>query len=85
MDIACANSYITYNMLNPDDLTCLNFKKAVATHMIGPYTSRKRAAGDNNIRSKRTYWYKHEQTEVANHLLKFQQNDHRVFIVMQDT
>ena len=55
MDIACANSYITYNMLNPDDLTCLNFKKAVATHMIGPYTSRKRAAGDNNIRSKRTY------------------------------
>ena len=42
-------------MLNPDDLTCLNFKKAVATHMIGPYTSRKRAAGDNNIRSKKTY------------------------------
>ena len=49
MDDACASSYIAYNKLHPDDLTLLNFKIAVATHMIGPYTSRKKAVPDNNI------------------------------------
>ena len=55
MDVACTNSNIAYNMLHPDDLTLLNFKIAVATHMMGPYTGRKRAAPDNNIESKRAY------------------------------
>ena len=41
--------------LHPDDLNLLNFKIAVATHMIRPYTSRMRAAPDNNIGSKRAY------------------------------
>ena len=53
MDVAYINSYIAFSMLHTDDLTLLNFKIAVATHMIGPYTSRKKAALDNNIGSKR--------------------------------
>ena len=65
MDVACASSYIAYNMLHPDDLALLNFKIAVVTHLIGPYTSRKRDAPDNNIRSKRAYRDKHETTEVG--------------------
>ena len=63
-------------MLHSDDLTLLNFKVAVATHMIRPYSSRKRAVPDNNIGSKRTYQYKHEPTEVPNHLPEFQRNHH---------
>ena len=35
MDVAYANSYIAYNILHPDDLIFLNFKTALATHMIG--------------------------------------------------
>ena len=58
------------------DLTLLNFKVAVATHMIRPYSSRKRAVPDNNIGSKMTYQYKHEPTEVPNHLPEFQRNHH---------
>ena len=77
MDVASANSYIAYNMLHPDDQTLLNFKIAVTTHMIEPYTSRKRAAPDNNIGSKRIYRYEHEPTETPDHLPEFQQNRHR--------
>ena len=61
MDVACANSYIAYNMLHPDDL-------------IVPYTSRKGAAPDSNVRSKKAYRCKYEPPEVRNHLLEFQQN-----------
>ena len=53
MDVACANSYISYSMLQTGDLILLNFEIAVATHMIGPYSSRKRGASDNNIKPKR--------------------------------
>ena len=74
MDVAYANSYIGYNMLHPDDLTLLNFKTALATNMIEPYTSRKRSTPDNNNGSKRTYKYKQEPTDVPNHLPEFQQN-----------
>ena len=77
IDFTCVNSYIAYNMLHLDDLILLIFKIAVATHMIGSYTSRKRATPDNNISSKRAYRYKHEPTEVPNHLPEFQQNSHR--------
>ena len=78
-DVNCCKwmDNIAYNMLHPDDLTFLNFQIAVATHMIGPYTSRKRAAPDNNIGSKSAYRYKHGPTEVPNHLPEFQQNHHR--------
>ena len=58
-------------------LTLLNFKVAVATYMIGPYTSRKRATQGNKIELKRGYRYKHEPTEVPNYLPEFQQNRHR--------
>ena len=55
MDVAGTNSDIADNMLHPDNLTLLNFNIAVATYMIGSYTSKKRAAPDNNIRSKMVY------------------------------
>ena len=55
MDVAGTNSDIADNMLHLDNLTLLNFNIAVATYMIGSYTSKKRAAPDNNIRSKRVY------------------------------
>ena len=83
MDVACAKSYIACNMLHGDDLTLFNFTIAVATHIFGPYSSRKRTAPDNNIGSKTTYQYKHEPTEVQN-LQEFQQNHHQcVYIVTQ--
>ena len=41
IDVGCVNSYIAYSILHPVDLTLLNFKIAVATHMIGSYISRK--------------------------------------------
>ena len=68
MDDAFVSSYIACNKLHPDDLTLLNFKIAVATHMIWPYTSRKKAVPDNNIWSKWAYRYKHEPTDIPNHL-----------------
>ena len=79
MDVACGNSYIVYNMLHFDDLTLLNFTIAVATNMIVPYTSGKRAAPENNIGSIRAYRYKQESTEVSNQLPEFQQNGHGCF------
>ena len=68
---------IAFNMLNPDDLTLLNLKVAVPTQMIGPYTSKKRVTRNNTMGSQRAYRYKHEPTEVPNHLPEFQQNRHR--------
>ena len=77
IDLAGTNSDIAYNMLHPDNMTLLNFNIAVATHMIGPYTRKKRATLDNNIRSKRVYRDKHEPTEAPNQLPEFQQNNHQ--------
>ena len=34
-DIVCANSYIVYNMMHPNDLTLLNFKTIASTYLIG--------------------------------------------------
>ena len=39
MDVACANSYIVYDTMDPNDLTLLNFKTVVSTYLIGRYTS----------------------------------------------
>ena len=44
MDAACANSYIFYNMMHPNDLTLLGFKTILSNYMIGRYTSQGRAA-----------------------------------------
>lgn len=77
MDASIANSFIAYNMLHPGNLTLLDFKIAVATHMIGPYTSRKRAAPENNAGSKKAQRYKHDSNEIPCHLPEFQTTRHR--------
>ena len=38
VDVACANSFVVYNMLYPNDLTLLDFKTIIATYFIGRYT-----------------------------------------------
>ena len=65
-----------FTMVHPADPTLLDFKIAVATNIIGPYTSGKRAAPESNIGSIRAYRYKHEPTEVSDHLSDYQQNAH---------
>ena len=35
MDVACANSYIVYNMMHPNDITLLDFKTIFSTYLIG--------------------------------------------------
>ena len=52
MDVSCANSYIVYNMMHPNDLTLLDFKTIVSTYLIGRYTSQSRAAADSKTGSK---------------------------------
>ena len=37
MNVACANSYIVYNMIHPNDLTLLDFKTILPTYLIGRY------------------------------------------------
>ena len=83
MDVGCANSCIAHDILHLNDLTLLNFKIAVATHMIRPYTSTKRTVPDNNIGSKRAYRFKHEPTEVQTTFQSFDKFAIDVFIVMQ--
>ena len=39
MDVACAYSFVVYNMLHPNDLTLLDFKIINSTYLIGRYTS----------------------------------------------
>ena len=60
MDVCMCQFIHCLQYVHPDDLTLLSFKIAVVTYMIGPYTNRKEAAPDNNVVSKRVYWYKHE-------------------------
>ena len=50
MDIACANSYIIYNMMHPNDLTLLDFKIIVSNYLVGRYTSRSRVPLDGKNR-----------------------------------
>ena len=69
--------------LHPDDLNLLNFKIAVATHLIKPYTSRMRAAPDNNIGSKNAYQYKHESLRCQTTFQSFNKTTIDVYIVIQ--
>ena len=71
MDVACANSYIAYNMLHPDDITLLNFKIAIATHLIGPYTNRSRCHPENKAGTKRKYRYQFQPDDIPTHLPEF--------------
>ena len=74
MDVACANAFVVYNMLHPADLNLLDYKIAIATHLIGSYTSRTRAALENNIGKKRKHRYQHEPDDTPTHLPEFQNN-----------
>ena len=42
LDIACVNSFIVYNKLNPNQLNMMDFKVIVAERLIGAYNSRER-------------------------------------------
>ena len=72
MDVACANSYILYNMMHRNDFTLLAFKIIVSTYLIGRYTRRSRAPPDGKIASKRKYQYQFEQGNLPPHLPEFQ-------------
>ena len=52
IDVACANSYIAYNLMHPNDLTLLEFKIIVSTFFIGRYTGRSKAPPDAKTGSK---------------------------------
>ena len=71
MDVTCANSYIVYNMLQPGGITLLNFKIAIATHLIGRYNSRNRAYPENNTLEKRKYRYQFQPEDIPLHLPEF--------------
>ena len=72
IDVACANSYIVYNMIHPNDLTLLNFKTIVSKYLIGRYTSQDREPPDGKTSSKRKHQYHFEQGILPPHLPEFQ-------------
>ena len=72
MDIACANSFIFYNMTHLNDFTRLDFRTIVSTYLIGRYTSSSRLAPDGRKSSKRKYQYWFEQVNLLPHLSEFQ-------------
>lgn len=72
MDVACANSFIAYNMLYPNEMTLLDYKIIIATHLIGKYTSRSRAPPDGKTGSKRKFQYQFQQENLPLHLPEFQ-------------
>ena len=54
MGVACAKSFVAYNMLHSNDLALLDFKAIIATYLNGRYISRSRALpdGKNWIKEK---------------------------------
>ena len=77
MNIACANSFVVYNMLHPNNLTLLDFKTITATYLIGRYTSWSRAPPDGKTGSKRKYQYQFEPNHLPLHLPEFQSSRKR--------
>ena len=55
MNMACANSFIVYNM-HSNELTLLDFKTIISTYLVGCYTNRSIVPPKNKIGSKRKYW-----------------------------
>ena len=53
MDVACANSRIIYNMMDPNDLSLRNFKIIDSTYLIETYTSQNSAQPDARTGSKK--------------------------------
>ena len=72
INVACANSYIVYNMIHPSDLTLLHFKTIVPTYLTGRYTSRNRAPPDSKTGSKRKYQNQFKQDNLPQHFPEFQ-------------
>ena len=72
MDIACANSFIFYNMTHLNDFTRLDFRTIVSTYLIGRYTSSSRLAPDGRTSSKRKHQYWFEQVNLLPHLSEYQ-------------
>ena len=58
--VACANSYIVYDMIDLNDLTLPDLKIIVSTYLIGRYTSQSRAPSLKQvyILLQRTNWPK---------------------------
>ena len=69
VDEVCANSYIVYSMMHPNDLTLLDFKAIVSTYLTGRCTGRSRAPPDGKTGSKRKYQYQFEQGNLTPHFL----------------
>ena len=77
MDVACVNSFVVYNMLNPNDLTLLDFITIIETYLIGRYTSQSRAPPDGTTGWKRKYQYQFEPNHLPLQLPEFQSSRKR--------
>ena len=76
MDVAFANAFLVYNVLQTAELTLLDVKVGIETHIIGPYTSRSRAPPKKDW-SKRKYRYQQKPDDKPTHLPEFQPICHR--------
>ena len=72
LDLACANSYIVYSMMHPNDLTLLDFETIFSTYLITRYESRNTAPPDGKRGSKRKDQYHFEQGNLSPHLPEIQ-------------
>ena len=57
IDATCANAFIVYSMMHQNDLTLLDYKTVLSTHVIGRYTSRRLEPSEQKARSKRKHQY----------------------------
>ena len=62
MDIACANSYLTYNMKHPNKLSLLDYKIVVAKNLIQCDQARKR-----EVPLSRPYKRKNQTESIHTH------------------
>ena len=72
MNVVCANSFIAYNMMHPNEFNLFDFKTTTFTYLVGHYPSRSRAPPENKIGLKRNNWYQYELSNLHTHLLEFQ-------------
>ena len=72
MDLACANSYIVYSMMHPNDLTLLDLETIFSTYLITRYKSQSTATPDGKRGSKRKDQYHFEQGNLPSHLPEIQ-------------
>ena len=71
MDVGCANTYIVYNIMHPNDLTLLDFKTIISIYLIRTYINWSRAPLDSKRGSKRKYQYQFQQGNLLQHLPEF--------------